>query len=251
MGLEEKHIDQIDAYLQGQLKGDELSSFLKEVAENEELRRELDIQKAIQEGIEHKNNQDVRNRLNQISAEFDSPEKEAKVVSVGWGRIVSSIAAVLLLCFAAYFLFDRTSDTGAIYAKHFHPSELTITRSTDVDAELVILKELYNTQNYENALPLFEQVINADPSASNLRLAYGNALMKCMKMDLASAQFEYIITIKDPLYIDQARWYLALVELNEGNLVDCRALLQRLGGDTESDYHSEALRLLDELKNVE
>lgn len=250
MELNEKQIESIGLYLQGSLKGTHLSDFLKELENSKAMKAELKLQSAILEGIEHKNNLELRSKFKEISKEINEAPKEAKVVKMPLIKIISSIAAISLVCLAAYFLMNTKSDTDSLYASYFEPSELTITRSTDIDADLATLKELYNTQQYDKAVPLFESVVAQNPSSSNLRLAYGNALLKCKKTSLARQQFEYIINAKDPLFIDQGRWYLALTALKEKNVDQAIEILDVLNKDANSDFHSEAQSLLNEIKDL-
>ncbi len=251
MGPNEKQIEFVGAYLRGELEGEELSDFLKELEENASLKEELNIQQAIQDGIEYRNNQEVRSRLNKIASENKTSEKNTRIVPMRIVKMVSSIAAVTLLCFAAYFLLNQSSDIDSIYATYFEPSELTITRSTNQEADLVKVKELYNTRKYKKALPLFEKIISENPSSSNLRLAYGNTLLTCNKINLARQQFNYIIDAKDPLFSDQSRWYLALLELKDGRVDQAKEALSFLVDDANSDFFTEAQALLKELNQLD
>lgn len=257
MELNEKQIERIDNFLQGRLSGDELLTFESELEENTLLKEELAIRKAIQDGIEHKNNVALRARLNKISEETKSETKEetkltpknTKVVSINYFRYIASIAAIGLLCFFAYNLLDGGADTDTLYASYFEPAELTITRSTDIETEMVDLKEFYNTKKYDKALPLFQSLINENQT-SNFKLAYGSTLLKCNKLAEAKSQFQSIINANDPLYADQARWYLGLVELKSGNVDACKSYLNDLASDTGSDNHDQAKALLQELSDL-
>lgn len=248
MELNEKHIEQIGLYLQGRLKGDQLSSFLEEVKQNAALKEELDLQQTILNGIEHKQNQELRARFKKISEEVKYKEKEAKVVPMPLIKIIASIAAVCLICFAAYFVLDNSSDSETLFAKYYEPSEVTITRSTDMEADLVKAKELYHTKQYDKALPLFKNIIASNPSSADLRLAYGNTLLNCNKLNLAREQFNYIIDSDDPLYSDQSRWYLGLLELRAGNNIKAVEVLSPLVRNADSDFHLEAKALLAEIQ---
>ena len=137
-----------------------------------------------------------------------------------------------------------------MYADYFVPSELTITRSTDLEADLVNVKELYNTNKYDQALPLFQRVIENDPTASNLRLAYGNALMKCNRLNEARAQFDYILNANDPLYSDQSRWYLGLLDLKEGKTDSAISNFNILAGNPNADFSTEANLILEALEGL-
>ncbi len=247
----EKNRELVGLYLQGRLEGEGLSSFLKAVQGNDALKEELNIQQAILEGIEYKNNRELRTRLNKIAEESKISKTETKIFSMRFLKIMSSVAAIGLLCFAAYFLLNKTSDTDAIYAKYFEPSELTITRSTDLESDLVIVNELYNTKKYDKSLPIFKKIIAKNPTSSNLRLAYGSALLKCTKTNLAREQFTYIIDSKDPLFSDQSGWYLALLELKESNIEETKENLSFLIEDSNSDFYLEAQSLLKELEGLE
>jgi len=258
MELNEKHIELVGLYLQGRLEGDELALFLKEVEQNATLKKELGVQKSIQEGLEHHNNQELRARFKKIAAEQkaskgstkENSKENTRVIPMSMMRILASAAAILLLCLAAYFLMQPSSDSDSLFAQYFEPSELTITRSTDLDPNLVKLKELYNTKKYDEAGPLFQKILEADPSSSNLRLAYGNTLMKCKKMDLARKQFTYILEAKDPLFTDQARWFLGLLELKAGKISKAKEYFSYLINDSNADFHAEAKALVKELEEI-
>lgn len=251
MELDEKQIELVGLYLQGRLKGDERTNFLAEIDQNPLLKEELETQQAIQDGIEHRNNQELRTRFKAIAAETQKAPENSRVIPMRFVKMAASVAAVCVLCFAAYFLLNTPSDSQSLFANYYEPSELTLTRSTDLQEDLVKVKELYNTKQYDEALPLFKNIIDKDPTSSSLRLAYGNALLTCKKIDQAREQFDYIIDANDPLYSEQARWYLALLKLKEGNLKSAKNDLNILVNDKNSDFYNEAQALLGELEGLE
>ena len=241
-------MDLIGAYLQGRLKGDALTQFLSEVESNPTLKKELELQQAIQDGIEFHHNQQLRKRFEKIKQEAGAPQ-QPKIRYLRFVRIAASTAAVIILCFAAYTFFFPSENHMSIYANYFEPAQLSITRSTDIDAQLAELKELYNTKQYEKALPLFESVLDKEPT-SNLRLAYGSALLNSKNITEAKSQFESILKANDPLYSDTSRWYLALLELRQGNIDAAKSHLQDLVSDESSDYHEEAKQLIEDLDKL-
>ena len=250
MELNEKQIEMVGEYIQGNLKDDDLATFLQNIEENPLLQEELRIQQAIQDGIEHRNNLKLRTRFKEISEETKHPKKETKIFSLKFIRMVASVAAIMLVCFAAYTLMNQTSDVESIYASYFEPSDLTSTRSSDISEVEASAKRLYIEKKYDKALPLLNEALAINPS-SNLRLAYGSALLKCNKLEEARTQFTSIIEANDPLYIDQAKWYMGLLELNNGDLGSAKTFLNQLIGDSNSDYHSEAVALLKELDKLQ
>ena len=250
MDQEEKHIDLVGKYLRGSLAGEELSSFLKELEENEALKEELKIQQAIAEGIEHQSNLEVRKKLQAIAAE-ENNKPGTSIFSMPIFKLVSGIAAVAVLCFAAYFLLNPSQNEQSIYADYFQPSELTITRSTDNESDVVLVTELYNTKKYDQALPLFEKVLESDPQNTNLQLAYSSALMKCNKNTEAREVLNNIINSNNPLFIDEARWILALLDVKTGNINSAKENLNLLAGDEKSYNFSEAREVLEKLNSIE
>ena len=249
MDQEEKHIDLVGQYLRGSLEGEELSSFLKELEENDVLKKELKIQQAIADGIEHQSNLEVRKKLQAIADENKKPG--ASIFSLPIFKIVSGIAAVVVLCLAAYFLLNPSQNGQSIYADYFQPSDLTITRSTDIESDLVLVTELYNTKKYDQALPLFKKVLENDPLDINLQLAYSSTLMKCNKNSEAREVLSAILVSNDPLYSDQARWNLALLDVKTGNIGNAKESLNALADDEKSDYFSEAREVLEKLNSLE
>lgn len=247
MELTERQKEKIGLYLQGGLEGEQLTSFLAEVEENDSMAQELKIQQSIQEGIEYQNNLDVRKRLSDIANEHKTTATKRARNSMTLVRIIYAVAVVVLLGLAAVFLMDGKASSAELFAAHFSPSNLTITRSTDQESDIVRLNTLYNTGDYEASMPLFVSILEKEPSAANLRLAYGSALMVQEDFAAARVQFEVILNASDPLYSDHAKWYLALIDLKEERRSSAQERLEELVSDSQSDFNSEAKSLLEEL----
>ena len=67
---------------------------------------------------------------------------------------------------------------------------------------------LYEKKEYKEAVKLFEQVLEKDPTQMATRLYSGISFFEIKEYQNASNSFNKIIEHKDNLYVEQAEWYL-------------------------------------------
>jgi tetratricopeptide (TPR) repeat protein len=72
---------------------------------------------------------------------------------------------------------------------------------------------LYERGNYQEALPIFKQILTKSQTNHAVNLYAGISFMEIRKYNEATASFEQIIEHKNNLYIEQAEWYAGLCYL--------------------------------------
>lgn len=240
----------IDRYLRGELKGQELEEFFETLKNDPVMANALQIQESIVQGIEYRGNQELKKRLQQISSEArdkkitpaSAPNNKARVIRY----VIIGLAAAITLLIISTFIFQKT-DTEQLFANYYQPSQFSITRQIDIEAEIARAENFYNNANYTAAIPVLQGLLRKQPENAAIQLALGNALLNSEAPERAIAEFQNIIERNAPLYIDQAKWYLALTHLKLGNIENCKKLLQELVSDNEADFHTQAVNLLKEL----
>jgi tetratricopeptide (TPR) repeat protein len=84
----------------------------------------------------------------------------------------------------------------------------------------------YWEANFKEAISTFNLLSPSQQQNDNLRFLYSNALMSLNRVNEASAILSEIIQNNKSLYAGEARYYLALCYLKNGNNIEARKNLQ-------------------------
>ena len=139
--------------------------------------------------------------------------------------------------------------TGEVFNKYYAPYEITVTHrsgNTEVDRLLLNAFEKYEEQNYEQALVLFEEVLESRNNDMALNLYSGISYMEEEEYQKAKTSFNNIISDKDNLFIEQAKWYLGMCYLKTENTEKAEGVFKEIIKE-ESHYKDVAVKVLKDL----
>jgi tetratricopeptide (TPR) repeat protein len=162
-------------------------------------------------------------------------------------------AASMALLIATGGLIQRIAspdmDSSEVFEKYYTPYEITVTHrsgNTEVDRLLLNAFEKYEEKNYEQALVLFEEVLETRKNDMALNLYSGISYMEEEKYQKAKTSFDNIISDKDNLFIEQAKWYLGMCYLKTENTEKAEFVLKEIIKE-ESYYKDVAVKVLKDL----
>ncbi len=233
-----------DAYLNGELKGDELQSFenklLKNTDFNAAFQEYSDVERSLKSRIEHaKGAQDLRATLTTLGLQ-EKTVKKGRTTSL-YSFVWIGVAASLLVLFSVYIFNDVDPPSYVEYAMH-QPLEIG-TRGTD-DSISVAAENAFNSGDYKIALPKLRQLLGASPKNVEWQLYYGIALIETDKIATALTVLEPI-TNGPSVYKYTAQWYTALGYLKSGKLEWCKSALEKIS--PEAGEYKKAQELLGRL----
>jgi len=245
--------DQIDRYLLGKFNEEEEKNFQQNLEDDTELAKDVKKRQSIISGLEALGNEKMAERIKSVRQKMKEDEiKSNPDVKKNNGRIVRMLLAAAaisaLFFFSWQFLSNHNNNPEQLFAQSYQPYATSIvTRDVNSAENLVQADAFYKARNYQAAIPLLNTALTNQPSNSNLELAIGNAYLSSDQIDQAIIHFQNIIQRKDPLYVDQARWYLALSYLKNNQKEESKNLLNILVADSGADFHQEAESLLKKL----
>ncbi len=247
MDITNNNSEKIDAYLLGQLKGQERLEFEAELSKDIRLQEEVTLQQQIMKGLATYGNQQLRGRLSRIREE----QKQQKTIGVlprrRIFRYVAAAAAIALLLITLTILWNNTASTD-VFSDNYKPYNLTAgSRTTDGDARIATISQWYNAGDYAKALPALEAYLSEHPNNAKLQLAAAISHIELQQEAAAIAYFDTILDSADPFFTDHARWYKALCFIKLDRAVEAKALLQLLANDKDADHHQEAKDLLEDM----
>jgi tetratricopeptide (TPR) repeat protein len=221
----------IDAYIDGELTGSELSDFIKEMERNSELAREVELYKDVNKFL-YKKADELKKRedLNRLHEEFmkSRSEKENKPTvplypSHGKKKNIYyyiTAAASIIIVIGIYFLCrSNTYNNEELFATYYMPyEESTATRGGSIDT--VDSNTLYNKAiaeyealQFSNAAKYFEKLVQTDSTNYEAYFLLGVSYIETNNISGAIHSFLKIIRAGTSLFEDNARWYLGLCYL--------------------------------------
>jgi tetratricopeptide (TPR) repeat protein len=277
-------LEKIDAYLRDELSPEEAKAFEQEINSNPGLKEEVEVNRAINFAIEHKDLKDLKDDLKktselikdirgnvqvsyELNEEISGPRKntEQNVSTTLMERIdkfllsifpanpplrLAMVAAVVLLfLIAAYIVFFQSPDPEQLYAANFTPYQNVITTSSRSDVteqtELDKAMILYENKNYAGAIGGLNSYLHQHPDQYELKLYRGIANMQLDSINRAIEDLESVIENNRRL-VDQAQWYLALVYLKDKNVSEASKILKAIA-EKENTYSNQAQNILNKL----
>jgi hypothetical protein len=165
----------------------------------------------------------------------------------------AAAACITILVAAGFFAPSSVQTSQDLYASYFEPYPNVFEPTMRGSGSLIRRPALnlraeafqaYEEGNYEKAAGLFSALLQ-EKKEPGILLLLGNTNLALNKTTEAKQNFNDLINNFDDLDI-QAKWFLSLCFLKEGNTQQARQLLEELGS-TEISYAKKAKELLKEV----
>jgi tetratricopeptide (TPR) repeat protein len=240
----------ISKYLEGELDAITAARFEEDMEKDPGLRDEMDLYKQVDKALSDSEVMELRMQLH------DMHEQHAYSTHSGSGKKYKSVLRISVAATLALFLgfsainFFWIGNTQRLVDKYFQPYQVTSTNrsgDTEADKTLQIALEKYQSQQYKEAVILFEKAIENDPGKIGIQLYSGISYFEIAEYLKAVKSFTKVIEHQDNLYIEQAKWYLGLcylkTEEKEKAIKQFRELV-----DSDSFYSAKAKTILKRLR---
>ena len=212
--------ERIDKFLRGLMTPEENDAFMSDFNSDKVLREETQITALMIKELEESQTQKDAEIIEEVLA-----SKKAKIITIV--RRTLSIAAMIILIFGVTTLWNRQSDTDALFKQYYVSPEVSSPRGGDEDT---VKQELTN---------LFIQVgteKDITPVINRLQTIHDSIVADNEEYD----EYKYSQNTID--------WYLALAYIKNENLDKAKELLKPLAdnGDKDAIKLFNAIASLDE-----
>ncbi len=240
----------VERYLDGEMTGQELIWFEKELDSNEWLQKELNLRKRVNQAILDKRYMKYHDELEDAYAAFanggDSTSTRKRKFIVAGSVLISVLAAVILIL----NLTGKQYTNEQLFDRYYKTYESNMTfRSSDsgLDADLARAMQCYENENYAEALKLFENILLIDPNRIGLNFYSGVSQMEIKEYELAGKSFGKVIDDRYNMYLEQAEWYLSLCYIITGQDDKAIHLLESII-ENDGFYRKEAGKIMKKLR---
>ncbi|NOQ24527.1 MAG: hypothetical protein GQ564_04120 [Bacteroidales bacterium] len=246
-------IEKIEKYIDGELGNEDLFNFKNLLSNNPDIKRDYNLGLEINKSILEEDVMALRETLDCLYKDNFFVKRTSSVFTRT--RFLYSVAASIALLIATGGLVQRLNnpitDNQAIYEKYYSPYEVSVSYrsgNTEIDRLLFNAFERYEEKNYEQALVFFEEVLQSREEDMATNLYSGITYMEEEKYQKARTSFNKIILNNNNMFIEQAKWYLALCYLRTEKNDDAQLILSEIIKE-ESYYKEMAVWVLKDLKN--
>ena len=228
-----------ESYLNNEMPTEEKAQFENRLKTDRDFNKSFILYKETTQFLDAKFSKktvDFKQNLQSISKEYFSEKKETKVIAFKpWYYAVAAVLVIAL----GIFTFTKNDPQYGDYNQH---ENAYFMERGDEDVNLKNAQDFFNAREYGNAVTAFEKV--ADLNKPELQYFYAIALIETNKYQKAELLLETIHQGTSS-FKEKALWYLALSNLKQKKLDDCKMFLKQIPADAE-DYE-KAQKLLKDL----
>lgn len=209
-------IEHLEAYLQEELSVEELASFEVELSSNEDLVNEINLIKDIDKALSESDVMSLRGIISRIAADSAGEKRSERsfAARISSKRVlIASVAASLILLLGIAGLISRNTTQGDLYQRFYTTYQInSVARDASqfADRTFVTAMQKFDSGDYESAQSLFGKVVETSPQNVVGHFYAGVSLQETGRYARAIREYQAVIDQKDNLFIEQARWYMAL-----------------------------------------
>jgi len=239
----------IERYIANEMNEDEKSWFEKEIEGNSALRDEVELRRKTETALK---NQDVIKLRAKLAAIEKSRERTIPVKSPG-KRVTMGIAAtitIMVVVGSAILSQPRHLSNDQIFKQYYKSyDELSSSRSSEAGVNKDYDKGMkyYTVHDYSNAALYFSKVLTNDPGNMTSEMYYGTSNFEINNYPEAKSSFSKVIDNNNNLFIEDARWYLALCYIRTNEIKKAVSQLSDIK-NSRSIYSKDAGKILKWLK---
>jgi len=240
----------IDSYLKGELNGDVLKDFQRQLEASPELSQEVQLHRELYSHFndESPDYQIDNNKKKELEAYIESEKvkafeaklkvakqnaepnvsrQPAKIRSMRW---IYAAAASILLLIGGYFLVNQntTLQPHNLYVQVVH-EKLSTTEMGTTEATLQTIEKHFNQENYAEVLNLLPDFLDnlpkTDKNYYDLLRTKGIAELETNQYEKALQTFNNLAN-SDALIAPQGEWYIVLSYLKKGDTLKFKTALE-------------------------
>lgn len=239
----------IERFNAGEMDNAEREWFLKEIEGNKSLRMEVELRKRTDNILMNTEVLNLRNKLESIEK-----QREEKKVKKDRGKNLklkyAALIAVLITA-GGIILFSGRNMTGdEILGKYYQAYETVGSSRSYIqsaDPDYLIAMDYYKVQDYRKAALYFSKVLEKEPDDMESTLLQGVSHFEISDYPESKRLFTRVIDDNNNLFIEDARWYLALCYIKteeKPRAIDQLNIIK----DSQSIYRNQARKIIRKIK---
>ena len=254
---DQKLYEIIEAYLNGDLNGKELSEFEARIKSDQKLADQIAIFKDVDYAIKDKPLVDFQKLVVDEGKSFLQEEDKTQTVvrKINWRRTLLIAASIVVFASALFVWKNQLNNpltNEDLFAQHFESYELneSLRGTTNNVKDFDLAIQSYQNKDFNAAVETFKNLSNSSSADMVTKFCLANAYLNQSPKNFAAAkvEFEKVILEGNSIYVPNAKWYLALILLEQDKRSEAIKLLQEIQ-DTGGNLGAKSSQLIDQLKD--
>ena len=229
-------------YFNNEISQVEKLEFENQLQSDADMQQKFEIYKDANRFLETKFSSETmafKNNLDTISKAHFAEKAEKKTKVIAFKPWQYAVAASIAILFGTWFYMQNSIPQ---YGDYSNPETAMFVERSVGDANLKEAQNAFNAKDYKKAAASFEKVSDM----KNLELQYFYAISLIETDNYAKAEtLLKEIKLGTSVYKEKATWYLALSNLKQKKLEDCKTYLKQI--PAEADDYDKAQKLLKRL----
>lgn len=239
----------IERYNSLEMSESERLWFLKEIEGNEQLKKEVDLRRQTDDILKKQAIMSLRHKLSVIDRNRLERKKSRTLSRMMFLRYAALVAGVVIV--TSLILFTGQTLTSEEIVSQFYksyeaPSALR-SATSEANPDYLLGLKYYNDRDYSNAASQFAKVLESNPYDMQTHMLSGVSSMEEKQFNEAKKSFSTVIDDNNNLFIESARWYLALCYVKTEDKDRASLLLVSIKNDGGL-YSKDAKKVLRKLK---
>ncbi|MDT8401575.1 MAG: CDC27 family protein [Bacteroidales bacterium] len=232
----------LEKYLEGKMQSAEKKWFEAELEGNPGLKKELELRRKINSHLENQDAIAFRQSLMKAEARHRKTAAKRKVATKQLVQYAAVFAGLILIASIGLYTAINKADVNIAekYSPEYVPLSVTRSSSASIDEAYLRATEYYNAGNYTEAIEWFNRIVATDMQVEFMK---GSSHMKISQYEKAIGSFSKVVEDNDNLFIEDARFYLAVCYLHTGEEDTSKILLGAII-NSENRHKKEARKLL-------
>jgi len=239
----------IERYNSFEMTESERLWFLKEIEGNEQLKREVNLRRHTDEILKKQAVISLRTKLSDIDKNRQEGKRNStirRMAILKYAAVFAGAAVVTSLILFTGQTLTSEEIVNQFYKTYEAPSSQR-SAASEANTDYILGLKYYNAQDYRNAASQFAKVLELNPDDMQIHLLSGVSNMEEKQYNEAKKSFTTVIGDNNNLFIESARWYLALcyVKTEENDRASQLLVSIRNNGGI---YSKDAKKVLRKLK---
>ena len=232
-----------EKYCNNEMSQEEQLEFEIQLQNNADMQQKFEIYQEANQFLATKFSSETmafKNNLAAIANEHFAAKAEKKTKVIAFKPWQYAVAASIAILFGTWFYMQNSLPQ---YGDYSHPETAMFVERSVGDANLKEAQNAFNAKDYKKAAASFEKV--SDMKNPELHYFYAIALIETNKYAKAETLLKEIQS-GTSVYKEKATWYLALSNLKQKKLEECKIYLKQIPTDAEDyDNAQKLLKRLD------
>ena len=247
--------EEIEKYLTSKMSDTEKSAFEKRLAEDDDLRAELEAQKEARFFVMLAGREASKAEIKAIWEKLES-ESPRPFFNPYRRYLIPAVAVVALLLAFSLWYFNRPSAFKNTYEEiaSIVDTKTMIPQQMGVgdDVRFAEANQKFRGSHYSEATVLLNELLSDYPQSDTLHYMLGYAWLQEAKAEKAIPHFEEIIQMPEANQVlkQRSEWNLGLAYLLEENSTSAEAQFQKIEQDNRNLYQKNATQALKKLGDL-